>query len=166
MHNLNHLQFTYTKNTAGHYENIEITKKALGPIDPAHLCLITQLLWSLMHLTNYSIVAISSHVLFVLSVEGGDQQCCYGDNGDLLTDANGGGSVSRFSATRQPFRYMLHDFWPKMMCSQFADNAPAYHKLRPTDDCSAFVAPKRGTYKTNMMVIVYPFTFHSVIYMY
>ncbi|KAK2186239.1 hypothetical protein NP493_209g01006 [Ridgeia piscesae] len=77
-------------------------------------------------------------------VEGGDQQCCYGDNGDLLTDANGGGSVSRFSATRQPFRYMLHDFWPKMMCSQFADNAPAYHKLRPTDDCSAFVAPKRG----------------------
>ncbi|KAK2190019.1 hypothetical protein NP493_89g05035 [Ridgeia piscesae] len=77
-------------------------------------------------------------------VEGGDQQCCYGYMGYMLTDVNGAGSVSRFSATRQPYRYMLHDYWPKMMCSQFANNTSAYYQLRPTDDCSAFVAPKRG----------------------
>ena len=88
-------------------------------------------------------------ILFVISAEGGDQQCCYGDNRDLLTDANGAGSVSRFSATRQPYQYMLHDYWPKTMCGQLANNLTAYRQLRPSDDCSGYVPPKRGTHYGN-----------------
>ena len=94
-------------------------------------------------------ILIRYDILFVPSVEGGDQQCCYGDNGDLLTDANGAGSVSRFSATRQPYHYMLHDYWPKTMCSQLAKNLTVYRQLRPSDDCSGYVPPKRGTHYGN-----------------
>ena len=77
-------------------------------------------------------------VLFVSSGGEGDQQCCYGGNGQLLSFAEGGGSVSRFSATRQPIQYMLQDYWPKIVCSQLANNTLAYQELRPTDDCSEY----------------------------
>ena len=108
----------------------------------------------------------SSHLLFVLSVEGGDQQCCYGDNGDLLTDVNGAGSVSRFSATRQPYRYMLHDYWPKMMCGQLANITSVYRQLRRSDDCRGYVPPKHGTSDDlcKDMVMLYTFTFCYIIY--
>ena len=88
------------------------------------------------------------------SAAAGDQQCCYGHVGDLLSSAEGGGSVSRFSATRQPYRYMLQDFWPKMMCGQLANNASAYRQLRPSDDCSGYVRPEQGVRKYNLMSIV------------
>ena len=108
----------------------------------------------------------SSHVLFVLSVEGGDQHCCYGVNGDLLTDANAAGAVSRFSATRQPYHYMLHDYWPKLMCGQLANATSVYRQLRRSDDCRGYVPPKCGTTDDHCkeMVILYTFTFCYVIY--
>ena len=83
-------------------------------------------------------------ILFVFSMEGGDQQCCYGPTGELLPYAKGGGSVSRFSATHQPLLNMLRDVWPRIMCDQLAKQSSAYQQLRPTDDCSGYVSPKQG----------------------
>ena len=80
-------------------------------------------------------------VLFLSSGVVGDQQCCYGGKGQLLSFAEGGGSVSRFSATRQPIQYMLQDYWPKIVCGQLADDALIYQELRPTDDCSEYELP-------------------------
>ena len=85
-------------------------------------------------------------ILFVFSVEGGDQQCCYGPTGELLPYAKGGGSVSRFSATHQPLLYMLRDFWPRIMCDQLANKTSVTQQLRPTDDCSGYVPPKQGAW--------------------
>ncbi|KAK2180117.1 hypothetical protein NP493_458g00011 [Ridgeia piscesae] len=74
----------------------------------------------------------------------GDQQCCYGGTGELLSYAEGGGSTSRFSPTRQPLHYMLQDYWPKIVCDKLANNTSVYLQLRPTDDCSSYVPPKQG----------------------
>ena len=86
-------------------------------------------------------------ILFVFSLEGGDQQCCYGPTGELLPYAKGGGTVSRFSATHQPLLYIQQDFWPRIVCDQLAKQSSAYQQRRPTDDCSGYVRPKQGVWK-------------------
>ena len=83
-------------------------------------------------------------VLSVTSENVGDQQCCYGGTGELLSYAEGGGSISRFSPSRQPLHYMLQDYWPKIVCDKLANNTSVYRQLRPTDDCSGYVPPKQG----------------------
>ena len=88
---------------------------------------------------HYSVTLTVLYAVF--STEGGDQQCCYGGKGQLLSFAEGGGSVSRFSATLQPIKYMLQDYWPKIVCSQLTNTILAYQELRPTDDCTGYELP-------------------------
>ena len=100
-----------------------------------------------MYMTTMHHTLLIFAIPFVFSVEGGDQQCCYGPTGELLPYAKGGGSVSRFSATHQPLLYMLQDFWPRIICDQLANKPSAYQQLRPTDACSGYVRPKQGAWK-------------------
>ena len=78
------------------------------------------------------------------------QQCCYGDNGNLLTGSQrGAGSVDRIAPVGQngTLGHFRTDVLPYMFCcwGEFAD-CEAYHEKRPADNGEGYRIIPPGMY--------------------
>ena len=93
-------------------------------------------------------------LLFLYSLfrenQGSGQQCCYGDNGNLLTGSQrGAGSVDRIAPVGQrgTLGHFRTDVLPYMFCcwGEFAD-CEAYHEKRPADNGEGYRIIPPGIY--------------------
>ncbi|XP_071804821.1 sushi domain-containing protein 2-like [Asterias amurensis] len=76
------------------------------------------------------------------SSTGSGQQCCYGNNGDILVGSPGGGTADRFAPGDHFWLHQWYDVLPWLGCCKLSDNCKAYYDKRPSDDCSDYVPPR------------------------
>ena len=91
-----------------------------------------------LHTVSYKCVT-----LMYSDNQGSGQQCCYDDNGNLVTGQPGGGTVDRYAPNTFTGRlkHLRHDILPYIYCCRgdFKDyTCDRYHKKRPSDDGSKF----------------------------
>ena len=90
--------------------------------------------------------------LFIRSVQGAGQQCCYDRAGNLLPFENGGGTFDRAHVkgyvgkhediNKIPIiSHLLEDVEPYFLCCKLSFNCLKYSVLRPTDDCRKYTPP-------------------------
>ena len=79
------------------------------------------------------------------SRDGWGRRCCYKKKGELMP-APHGSTVIRISAVQQPLIHMRQEYWPRLVCSELANNTnDSYSQLRPTDNCSSYEPLNVGT---------------------
>lgn len=76
---------------------------------------------------------------------GRGQQCCYDENGYLITGPPSGGTVDLWSAEISPSRHYQSDIEPFILCckGQF-QTCGLYYERRPSDNGSRFNPPPCG----------------------
>jgi len=86
-------------------------------------------------------------IVFLHSLAGWGQLCCYNKIGELIPYFNGGGTVIRMSADWQPLPYLRQEYWNKILCIELANDWQNYRKIRPSDDCTRYhKMPRHGTF--------------------
>ena len=88
------------------------------------------------------------------SNEGSGNQCCYGNNGNLIVGPTSGGSVDKVStvgSTRLNYlsnliKHQFEDILPFIFCCKGTQTScDIYYQRRPSDDGSAYNPPIPGT---------------------
>ena len=77
---------------------------------------------------------------------GSGQQCCYDNQGVLVTGPPGGGTVNRVSPDVSFVRHFTSDVIPFLLCCKAGifSNCDEYYRLRPSDTGTQFDPPTPG----------------------
>ncbi|XP_022089467.1 sushi domain-containing protein 2-like isoform X2 [Acanthaster planci] len=73
---------------------------------------------------------------------GAGQQCCYGNDGNILVGPPGGGTADRYSPGDHFWKHQWYDVLPWLCLCKLSDNCNEYYKYRPSDDCSDYDPPR------------------------
>ena len=77
------------------------------------------------------------------SSRGWQQECCYSRTGEIILHHKDRGTIIRMHSDWQPFPYLHQEYWPKLLCTELANNPKGYGKIRPSDDCSSYLEPSK-----------------------
>ena len=84
---------------------------------------------------------------FYRANSGSGQQCCYSENGFLLTGPPGGGTVDLVAPEVSRSRHFEMDVEPYIYCCKGVfSNCDAYYSKRPSSDGTGYELPVPGTY--------------------
>ncbi|XP_078657568.1 sushi domain-containing protein 2-like isoform X2 [Branchiostoma floridae x Branchiostoma belcheri] len=72
--------------------------------------------------------------------QGAGQQCCYKQDGSLLTDGPGRGTPDRIHSD-SPLGHFKEDVYPYYVCCRYSNNCDKYFEKRPANDGTGYVFP-------------------------
>ncbi|XP_038057143.1 sushi domain-containing protein 2-like [Patiria miniata] len=73
---------------------------------------------------------------------GAGQQCCYGNDGNILVGPRGGGTADRYSPGEHFWKHQWFDVLPWLCSCVLSNDCNNYYKYRPSDDCSDYEPPR------------------------
>lgn len=68
-------------------------------------------------------------------------QCCYGDDNNLIVGPSSGGTVDKVAPSTDKIAHFWADIYPYLMCCP--EHCDEYYKHRPSDDGTAYMDPPR-----------------------
>ncbi len=72
------------------------------------------------------------------------QQCCYGEDGNIIVGPPGGGTADRYSpdGVVSTTLHFFYDVAPWFACCKLSNQCDKYYEHRPSDDCSEYDPPR------------------------
>ena len=77
-------------------------------------------------------------------------QCCYGEDGNLITGQTGGGSADKVSPMINYNLHLINDLLPYSFCCRGGNKCAQYYMLRPSmvEGAPEYVLPVPGMWLT------------------
>lgn len=96
----------------------------------------------------------------------GTVECCYGDDGELLSGSSvaGGSGYLRYHPVYSPDKYQSEDRESYESCCEDSDNCDTYRIYRPAADCSEYKAPT--TCKLESCCLIHACIKYNICYMF